>query len=89
MAKKKSVLGQLLKLGGIAAAAAAVYYKRDEIKAFLADAAERIFPEDAEIEPVEETLEPEPEIVIDAVNIVGGEQSGEKTEETEEAAPEA
>ena len=42
MAKKKSVLGQLLKLGGIAAAAAAVYYKRDEIKAFLADAAERI-----------------------------------------------
>ena len=89
MAKKKSVLGQLLKLGGIAAAAAVVYYKRDEIKAFLADAAERIFPEDAETEPVEEMLEPEPEIVIDAVNIVGGEQSGENTEETEEAAPEA
>ena len=88
--KKKSFFGTLVKLGGVAAAAAAVYYKRNEIKAFLADAAERIFPEDAETEPVEETLETEPEIVIDAVNIVSeAEQAAEQKEDTEEAAPEA
>ncbi len=84
MAKKKSFFGTLLKLGGLAAATAAVYYKRDEIKAFLADAAERIFPENAEIDPIEETLEPEPDIVIDAT-----EKAEAKTEETEETAPEA
>ncbi len=84
MAKKKSAFGKLLRLGGIAAAAAAIYYKRDEIKAFLSDAAEKIFPENAEPEPVEETLEPEPDIVIDAT-----EKAEAKTEETEETAPEA
>ncbi len=81
--KKKSFLGTVIKLGGIAAAAAVAYSKRNEIKAFLADAAERIFPEDAELEPVEETLEPEPDIVIDATG------KAEEPEETEEAAPEA
>ncbi len=85
MAKKKSFFGTLLKLGGLAAATAAVYYKRNEIKAFLAEAAERIFPEDAEIEPVEETLEPESDIVIDAT----AERAAEATKETEEGAPEA
>ena len=42
MAKKKSFFGTLLKLGGLAAATAAVYYKRNEIRAFLAEAAERM-----------------------------------------------
>ena len=77
MAKKKSFFGKLLRLGGIAAAGAAIYYKRDEIKAFLADAAERIFPEDAELEPVEETIETEPDVIIDATA---------KAEETEKDA---
>ena len=80
MAKKKSFFRTVLKLGGLAAATAAVYYKRNEIKSFLANAAERIFPEDAEIEPVEETLEPESDIVIDAT-------AAEAAEETEEGAP--
>lgn len=66
MAKKKSFFGTLLKLGGLAAATVAVYSKREEIKSFLTDAAERIFPEEPEIEPVEETLQPEPDVVIDA-----------------------
>ena len=87
MAKKKSFFGTLLKLGGLAAATAAVYYKRDEIKAFLADAAERIFPENAEIDPIEETLEPEPDIVIDAKGAAApSAEAGEPTV-TEEAAP--
>ena len=80
MAKKKSFFGKLLRLGGIAAAGAAIYYKRDEIKAFLADAAERIFPEDAELEPVEETIETEPDVIIDAT------AKAEETEETEKDA---
>ena len=79
--KKKSFFGTLLKLGGLAAAGYAIYTKRDEIKSFVADAAERIFPEDAEIEPIEETLEPESDIVIDAT------EQTEK-EETEESAAE-
>ncbi len=87
MAKKKSFFGKLLRLGGLAAATAAIYYKRNEIKAFLADAAERIFPEDAEIDPIEETLEPEPDIVIDAKNAAEPSGEAEKTEETEEATP--
>ena len=79
--KKKSFFGTLLKLGGLAAAGYAIYTKRDEIKSFVADAAERIFPEDAEIEPIEATLEPESDIVIDAT------EQTEK-EETEESAAE-
>ena len=87
--KKKSAFGTLLKLGALAAAGAAVYAKRNEIKGLLADAAERIFPDDAEIEPVEETLEPEPEIVIDAVKSAAeAAEAPAETEETEEAAPE-
>ena len=76
--KKKSFFGTLLKLGGLAAATAAVYYKRDEIKAFLADAAEKFFPEDAETEPVEEMIETEPAIIIDAT------AKADQAEETEE-----
>lgn len=87
MAKKKSFFGTLLKLGGLAAATAAVYYKRNEIKAFLADAAERIFPENAEIDPIEETLEPEPDIVIDEKMTIDPSDEAEEPTETEEAAP--
>ena len=58
-----------------------VYSKRNEIKAFLADAAERMFPEDAETEPVEEMIETEPEVVIDATEAAG------ETENTQEDAP--
>ena len=72
MAKKKSFLGTLVKLGGLAAATAVVYSKRNEIKAFLADAAERMFPEDAETEP---------DVVIDATETAG------ETENTQEDAP--
>ncbi len=79
MAKKKSFFGKLIRLGGIAAAGAAIYYKRDEIKAFLTDAAERLFPEEAETEPVEEMLETEPEIIINATAEAG---ESENTEET-------
>ncbi len=89
MAKKKSAFGKLLRLGGLAAAAVAVYYKRDEIKAFLANAAEKVFPDEAETEPVEEMLETEPEIVIDTVKAaVEPAEEAEKTEEAEESAPE-
>ena len=87
MAKKKSFFRTLVKLGGLAAATAAVYYKRDEIKAFLADAAERIFPDNAEPEPVEETLEAEPDIVINAAGLVNGAEP-EAAEETETGAAE-
>ena len=82
MARKKSFFGTILKLGGLAAATAAVYYKRDEIKAFLTDAAERLFPEEPEIEPVEETLETEPDIIIDAT------ERAEDSETVEETAAE-
>ena len=75
--KRKSFFGTLLKLGGLAAATYAVYTKREEIKSFVAEAAERIFPEDAEVEPIEETLEPEADVVIDAT-----EQTEEETEES-------
>ncbi len=80
MAKKKSFFGTLLRLGGLAAATAAVYYKRDEIKAFLADAADRLFPDEPETEPVEEMIETEPDIIIDAT------AKAEDTEKTEETA---
>ena len=84
MAKKKSALGTLLKLGGIAAATAAVYYKRNEIRAFLSDALERVFPEDADTEPVEDFIPVEPEIIIDGTaNAVA-----QKEKKTEEDTPE-
>ena len=81
--KKKSVFGTLLKLGGLAAAGAAIYYKRDEIKAFLTDAAERIFPEDEETLTPEDILDVEPDIVINAA------ANAEEAAQTEEDAPEA
>lgn len=90
MAKKKSVLGTVLKLGGLAAATAAIYYKREEIKSFLLNTAEKLFPEEAEAEPVEDLMETEPEIVIDAAKTVAeAAEEAEKTEEAEESAPEA
>lgn len=89
MAKKKSAIGTILRLGGLAAAAAAVYYKREEIKSFLVNTLEKVLPDDAETEPVEELLETEPEIVIDTVKAaVDPAEEAEKTEEAEESAPE-
>ncbi len=81
MAKKKSFFGTILKLGGLAAATAAIYHNRDKIKAVLADAAERIFPEDAEIDPIEETLEPESDIVIDAKGAAAPSEEAEEPKE--------
>ena len=84
MAKKKSFFGTLLKLGGLAAAGYAIYTKRDEIKSFVADAAERIFPEDADVQTAEEDIfAAEPDVIIDAT------AKPAETAETEEAAPEA
>ena len=81
--KKKSFFGTLLKLGGLAAAGYAIYTKRDEIKSFVADAADRIFPEDADVQTEEDIFEAEPDVVIDTT------AKTEETAETEEAAPEA
>lgn len=81
--KKKSFFGTLLKLGGLAAAGYAIYTKRDEIKSFVADAADRIFPEDANVQTEEDIFEAEPDVVIDTTAKVA------ETAETEEAAPEA
>ena len=81
--KKKSFFGTLLKLGGLAAAGYAIYTKRDEIKSFVADAADRIFPEDADVQTEEDIFEAEPDVVIDTT------AKPAETAETEEAAPEA
>ena len=66
MAKKKSVLGTLVKLGIAAGAVAAVYMKREEIRAF---AEEVIAAVESPEGPVEEEAEndccAEPEMVID------------------------
>ena len=83
MAKKKSFFGTLLKLGGLAAAGDAIYTKREEIKRFVADAAERIFPEEPETLDPEEILDVEPDVVIDGTAKAAAEEI------TEEAAPEA
>lgn len=82
MARKKSFLGTVLKLGGLAAAGVAIYYKRNEIKAFVADAAERLFPEEQETLDPEEILDIEPDVVIDSTAKAAEEQA-------EEDAPEA
>ena len=82
MAKKKSFLGTLIKLGGLAAAGYAVYTRREEIKSFVLDAAERIFPETGANQATEDILDIEPEVVIDTAVKTA-------SEETEENAPEA
>ena len=46
MAKKNGFFGTLLTLSAVAAATAAVYYKRDEIRELLEEAKERFFPEE-------------------------------------------
>ena len=82
MARKKSFFGTLIKLGGLAAAGYAVYTKREEIKSFMADAAERLFPETAETQAPVDILDVEPEVIIDTA-------AKAADEETEENAPEA
>ncbi len=81
MAKKKSFLGTLLKLGGLVAAGYVVYANREEIKSFVTDAAGRVFPETEETPVPEDILDAEPDVVIDA--------TAKAAEETEEDAPEA
>ena len=74
---KKSFLGSLVKLGGIAAATAVVYYKREEIRKAAQNVLDRCFPN--ETEP-EEPCEEEIEIVIDSTE--------RETKETVEETPE-
>lgn len=81
--KKKSFFGTLLKLGGLAAAGYAIYSKREEIKSFVSDAADRIFPEEADVQTEEDVFEAEPDVVIDTT------AKAAETAETEETAPEA
>lgn len=74
---KKSFFGTLAKLGGLAAATAVVYYKREEIRKTVQDVLDRCFPDD---ETPEETEEEEIEIVIDTTE--------QETKETVEETPE-
>lgn len=64
MANKKSVFGALAALGGLAAAGAVAYYKRNEIRSFLNDLSNRYFPAEQETEEFIE-VEGENDIVID------------------------
>ena len=84
MAKKKSFFGTLLKLGDLAAAGYAIYTKRDEIKSFVTEAAERIFPEEPETLDPEEILDVEPDVIIDSTAKAAAEEVSH-----EEDAPEA
>ena len=74
---KKSFFGTLAKLGGIAAATAVVYYKREEIRKTVLDVLDRCFPGD---EVPEETEDAEIEIVIDTTE--------QETKETVKETPE-
>lgn len=68
MANKKSVLGTLAALGGLAAATAVAYYKRNEIRGLLNDLSNRYFPSEQEAEVDVEVFtetEEENDIVID------------------------
>ncbi len=84
MAKRKSFFGTLLKLGGLAAAGYAIYTKRDELKSFVTEAAQRVFPEEPETLDPEEILDAEPDVIIDSTAKAAVEEVSH-----EEAAPEA
>ena len=73
MSKKSSILGTVLALSGVAAATAAVYYKREEIRAFLEKTAERYFPAscDEDVAEAEDIAEDECDIVIDTTDEEG------------------
>lgn len=77
MARKKSFLGTVVKLGGIAAACTVAYKNREQIKSFLNEAAERVF---ADKEP-----DIEPDVYVDEADVVIDGTTKEVTEETEEA----
>ena len=80
MAKTKGILGTLLAVGTAAAAAAAVYYKREQIRDLLDDVAERFRVEDeAEDLPEEEE---ECGLVID---VTVEREPSEETKESGEA----
>lgn len=65
MAKKKSVLGTLVKLGIAAGAAAAVYMKREEIRAFAEEVVAAVKAPEVPEEPEENDCCAEPEMIID------------------------
>ena len=65
MAKKKSLLGTLVKLGIAAGAAAAVYMKREEIRAFAEDVAAAVKAPELPEEPCGNDCCAEPEMIID------------------------
>ena len=68
MAKKAGLFSTIATLGVIASAAAAVYYKRNEIREVLDEVIDRFLPEkdeeDAELDSAANE-EPEKDIVID------------------------
>ncbi len=65
MAKKKSVLGTLVKLGIAAGAAAAVYMKREELRAFAEEVIAAVKSPEVPVEEAENDCCAEPEMVID------------------------
>lgn len=89
MSKKNSILGTILTIGGAVAATAAVYYKRDEIRAFLEKTAEHYFPATCEPEadaPAENA--DDDEIVIDITLESEADDAPSCVEETEETTEE-
>ena len=65
MAKKKGFIGTVLTLSAVAAAAAAVYYKRDEIRELLEEAKERFSFEEELMDEEDVAEDGEGDIIID------------------------
>ncbi len=80
--KKKSLFGAIAFISAAAAATAAVYANRKEIRALLEDAAERFLPVDDEPETEPESWEEndDTDIVIDRTSAAGAEDG--EAEET-------
>ena len=65
MAQKKGFFGTLLTLSAVAAATAAVYYKRDEIRELLEEAKERFSFEEELMDEEDVAEDGEGDIIID------------------------
>jgi len=76
--KKKSLFGTIALIGATAAAAAAVYSRRKEIRAMIEEAAERFLPVDDEPEDAAECWEEndDTDIVIDRTGAADAEETG-------------
>lgn len=83
MAKKHGFLKTLATLGGLAAAAAVAYQRREEIKTLVKDLTERLTPEDEPVPDDEDFEEEEADIVID-ITIDRDEPETPETEAAEE-----